>query len=370
MLARKFMDGSKLFKLPTHSVNASDLHLWKQYRNYGTFKSGTKRVFRCPMFNRCGCKAGVKIFESATLLELYFLGEHNESSHDEDKSKYLKHKQIVAVYDGARVCPQQSAAVLRRNLAAAAETSPEKLIDPKYLRSVRHRVTAVRKKLTVKKLDGFQIDDSYGSLLRFCVDNNFETLIAEHNAGGEFHLDLYAPVVIGYDIQAAHGIVNINISSLQFLLNVFRAINSGWTFQLNADGTFNFCRHNVDMIGFGVNSIGGHNHPLCWSLIPSAGEGKLTYTKTYLELQTAALLLDTIVPCKVHCCLLCTKLTCIFDHPRTVDYLENADSAFKEDRLPVDTAQCENLLWFGNFTREVFDMDSNTCKNHALGTIS
>ncbi len=83
------MDDSKLFKLPTHSVNATDLHLWKQYRNCGTFKSGNKRVFRCLMFNRCSCKAGVKIFESATLLELYFLGEHNESSHDEDKSKYL-----------------------------------------------------------------------------------------------------------------------------------------------------------------------------------------------------------------------------------------------------------------------------------------
>jgi hypothetical protein len=96
---------------------------------------------------------------------------------------------------------------------------------------------------------------------------------------------MYAPVVFGYDLQAAHDLVNINISSPHFLLNVFRSINSGWTFQLNADGTFNFCRHNVDMIGFRVNSIGGHNHPLCWSLIPSDSEGKLTYTKTYLEVQ-------------------------------------------------------------------------------------
>jgi hypothetical protein len=194
-------------------------------------------------------------------------------------------------------------------------------------------------------------------------------LIAEHRAGGEFHLDLYAPVVIGYDLQAAHDLFNINISSQHFLLNVFCAINSRWMFQLNANGTFNFCCHNVDMIGFGVNSIGGHNHQLRWSLIPSASEGKLTYTKTYLEVQTAALLLDTIVLCKVHCCLLCTKLTCIFDHQRIVDYLENADSAFKEDHLPVDSAQCDNILGFGNFTRKVFDMDSNTCKNHVLGTI-
>jgi hypothetical protein len=140
VLSRKFMDDSKLFKLPTHSVSVTDLHLWKQYRNYGSVKSGNKHVCRCLMFNRCDCKAGVKIFEAGSLLELYFLGEHNESSHDDDKSKYLKHKQIVAVYDGARVCPQQSASVLRRNLAVAAETSPEKLIDPKFLRSIRHRV--------------------------------------------------------------------------------------------------------------------------------------------------------------------------------------------------------------------------------------
>jgi hypothetical protein len=64
---------------------------------HGSVKSGDKRVFRCLMFNRCGCKAGVKIVETANRLELYFLGEHNESSHEEDKSKYLKHKQIVAV---------------------------------------------------------------------------------------------------------------------------------------------------------------------------------------------------------------------------------------------------------------------------------
>ncbi len=62
-------------------------------------------------------------------------------------------------------------------------------------------------------------------------------------------------------------------------------------------------------------------------------------------------------------------MTCIFNDPHTVDYLENADSAFKEDRLPVDSAQYDNILGFGNFTRKVFDTDSNTRKNHVLGTI-
>ena len=370
VLCRKFMDESRVFKLPTHTVNPTDIYLWKQFRNYGSVKKGgNKRVFRCPMFNRCCCKAGVKIVETENMLSLYYLGEHNQNSHDDDKSKYLKHKQIVAVHEGARICPQQSAAVLRRNLSAAAENSPEKQIDPKFLRSIRHRVKTVRKQLTIQKLEGFHIDDSYGSLFRFCVENKWESLVQEHNSGGAFHLDMYTPVVIGFDIQAAHDIVNINISNPHFLLNAFRAINSGWVFQLNADGTFNFCKHNVDMIGFGVNSIGGHNHPLCWSLIPSAGEGKLTYTKTFLELQSAVLLLDDIVLCKVPGCAFCEKLTTIFDHPRTADYVHMEDSAFREDRLPIDSAQCDNILGFGNFTLEVLDMDPNICKNHALGKL-
>jgi hypothetical protein len=39
------MDDCKRCKLQTHSVNATDLHLLKQYRNYGSVKSGNKRVF-------------------------------------------------------------------------------------------------------------------------------------------------------------------------------------------------------------------------------------------------------------------------------------------------------------------------------------
>jgi hypothetical protein len=89
------------------------------------------------------------------------------------------------------------------------------------------------------------------------------------------HLDLYAPVVIGHEFDAARDIIYINVSSPWWLLNAFRAINAGWVLQ-RSDATFYFCRRKVDMIGFGVNSLGGHNHPLCCSLIPDSAEGELT----------------------------------------------------------------------------------------------
>jgi hypothetical protein len=168
-------------------------------------------------------------------------------------------------------------------------------------------------------------------------------LIQQHNeAEREFRLDLYAPVVIGHEFDAVRDIIHINVSSPWWLLNAFRAINAGWVFQQKSDATFNFCRRKVDMIGFGVNSLAGHNHTLCWSLIPDRAEGELTYTQTYNELQRAALLLDDIKPCELHGCEFCLALNSVLNHPRSEAYIQS--TAFQNDMLPVDSAQCENIF--------------------------
>jgi hypothetical protein len=77
------------------------------------------------------------------------------------------------------------------------------------------------------------------------------------------------------DINAERDIVHINITSRSFLFNILRQIASGWVFQLNGAATFSFYRNAVDMIGFGVNSVGNHNHPLCWSIILHHTESEL-----------------------------------------------------------------------------------------------
>jgi hypothetical protein len=105
------------------------------------------------------------------------------------------------------------------------------------------------------------------------------------------------------------------------------------------------------MIGFGVNSLGNHNHPLCWFLIPDRAEGELTYTQSYNELQRAALLLDNIKPCDLHGCKFCLALNSVLNHPLSEAYIQAQSSAFHNDMLPVDTAQCDNMFVFGNFTR-------------------
>jgi hypothetical protein len=68
--------------------------------------------------------------EGSDWMQLDRCGEHNANSHDEDKSKYLKHEQIVAVTDAVTIAPQQSAAQLRRNIQLAGPDSAGKNFAP------------------------------------------------------------------------------------------------------------------------------------------------------------------------------------------------------------------------------------------------
>ena len=116
-IARDFMTQSKLKKLPSHRHNPNDFHIWKFSRRGTRTKSGEKfKVYKCPMCYRCGCDARIRITTGPEFTQIEKHGEHNPNSHDEDKSKYLKHDQIVAVSDAVTIAPNISAAVLRRNL--------------------------------------------------------------------------------------------------------------------------------------------------------------------------------------------------------------------------------------------------------------
>jgi hypothetical protein len=160
--------------------------------------------------------------------------------------------------------------------------------------------------------------------------------------------------------------VHINLTSLWFLFNLLRVIASGWVFQLNGDATFSFCRVAVDMIGLGVNSVGNHNHPVCWSIIPHNTEGELTYTGTFIEMQDAFLLLKDIKPCGKLDCEFCNCYKMLMQNENVIKYFAGDD--FKERRLPVDTAQCDQIQGWGNFTRETLGIDPNTCSVHLTGT--
>ena len=183
-------------------------------------------IFRCPMNYRCGCDARIRIIIGHEFMQLERHGEHDANSHDEDRSKYLKHEQIIAVSEAVTIVPNLSASILRRNMQMLH--GPGRAIGADLLRSIRYRVKSSRDKLATSQMEGHFIDGSFGSLTRFANRLNFRSLIEKHNdPTNEYHMDLFAPVVIGSEIQAQNDVVHLNITSLWFLCNIFRSYMSG-----------------------------------------------------------------------------------------------------------------------------------------------
>jgi hypothetical protein len=199
--ARDYMSVSLLRKLPNHFSKPTDFYLWQQVRDWTTKRGVRNRFFHCPMRFRCGCTAGIRIMEGPGWKQLHKFGEHDASSHKEDKSKYLKHEQIIAVSDAVLIAPQQSAAQLRRNLSMAGPSSPGKLIKPALLRSVQRRVSRAREQLTVQKMDGFVLDASYGSLSQLAEAKWFRSLVERNNdLDNELHFNTKAENDILYSL--------------------------------------------------------------------------------------------------------------------------------------------------------------------------
>ena len=115
---------------------------------------------------------------------------------------------------------------------------------------------------------------------------DFDAALRKHNdLADEYCLPLFSAFVLRSDIKQERQAIHINMSSPWFLLNAIRALECCWVMQLNEDGTFGFCRAAVEMLGLDFCSMGGANHPACWSFIPHQTEGELMYTVTFHEME-------------------------------------------------------------------------------------
>ena len=155
--------------------------------------------------------------------------------------KKLTYDQIVSVVEAVKTASTLSGAVLRRNLCD--HNSPTKIIPGELERCVEQRVYSVRKELTKKHVDGFELDDTFGSLTDFSETNLFSALMRKHNdPENAYHFRLFGFLVLGSQVTAEHDLVRITFGSVWMILNAFRAIIAGWGFQLNGDVSGKFCR--------------------------------------------------------------------------------------------------------------------------------
>ena len=65
-------------------------------------------------------------------------------------------------------------------------------------------------------------------------------------------------------------------------------------------------------------------------------------------------------------CEFCKSYNMLMENANAKKYFASKD--FKElRRLPVDTAQCDQIQGWGNFTREVLGIHPNVCCYHLTG---
>ena len=201
--------------------------------------------------------------------------------------------------------------------------------------------------------------------MEWCELNLRSRALLRHNdPSDDYCLPLHETFVLGFVIKPERQLIQLTISSAHFALNALRALETGWVIQLNGDATFG-CRadSDVDMTELGFNSLGTVNNHACWSLISHQAEGEKTYTLTFYQLQLAVVSLFQANSGKK--CAFTSFLLELQARPNMQKWERSAQ--YREGKLKVDTAQCDQLAGWACFTREVFGKDPNTCSNHLSG---
>ena len=153
---------------------------------------------------------------------------------------------------------------------------------------------------------------------------HFENLIARHNdPADEYHLDLHSVICLG--AQWKGGNTFMESSTVDLLLNVGRAIGSGWELHIQSDGTFGLCASDIGVIVFGVNSLRGIFRPVWWSIV--ANESSEAFAYCYNGIRAAFFRLLTpgeVRLCPISAqCLCCQQIREVQEMPEVVKVLQD-----------------------------------------------
>jgi hypothetical protein len=173
-------------------------------------------------------------------------GEHDGNSHVQDKSVHLTVSQRSTLKRAIKSAPNESARQLVRN---SSNFSPGKRTgqDPDSIRSAQRLIAQERRSLALSHTSGVQLDTSNGAMTQLGDRMALEKLIARHNdPDDDYHLNLHQVVCIGN--QWKKGVTFMEVSTPHFLFNAGRAMQTGWELQVQADGSFDFCQTEEQLI--------------------------------------------------------------------------------------------------------------------------
>lgn len=259
-------------------------------------------TYKCPLHFRTGCPVAFRVKKTPDRTELYSSGEHTIRSHANDRSRGLTDLQRLGVQRAVKACPMQSGSAV---IDGSKRFSPGKQIrpDPKSQRAVDRMVRRTRVEVFGDCVVGIDLDGTEGSMTQLAEQLLLKGLIARHNDPADaFHLDEHQPVCCGY--QFTDGVRFMTISTVHLLLNMARVKNYKWQIQGQFDGSFNFCKKDFCIIGFGVNSLGAHFNPISLSLANSESKEAIKFSFEATKTAMFSVFRD-ILRCDLESCGLC-----------------------------------------------------------------
>jgi len=271
---------------------------------------------------------------------------------------HLKHHQKDAIVRSIHDQPNITAKELLSNYVDTPDS-----IDFTRRKSVARIISRERTTVLSTKLEGVVVSDSISSLRELCDRLWFKDALDRHNSD-EGCLDLFKTYVIGRQFMESDNAVFITFATPWDLLNVFRAIASGWSLQIHADVTSKASTSALNKLNFGVNQLGGHYAPWSSSLIPAESESSATYMEAYKAASAASRKFIDVRLCEDANCATCNAIGTLLENRDVKDVLES-EAYHKGRKFPVLQSMGDNSEAFQKFVRDHLGMDANICQTHA-----
>ena len=119
----------------------------------------------------------------------------------------------------------------------------------------------------------------------------------------------------------------------------------------------------MDLVEFSVTSIPKQNNILCLGVIPKRTESEKNYKITWDDFRAGAVLMTSYKDCGKEGCVCCQRVMQLLGNAEVQDYLRSDE--FREGKVPVETAMCDNFKGWGNFAINELGNVSNVCLPHA-----
>jgi hypothetical protein len=228
-------------------------------------------------------------------------------------------------------------------------------------------VHSARKEINAQLCDGIIIDSSYGSVAAYADSVWFQSYFEKYlQHPDQIHLDLHQVICIGKHIDAGQNMLFVSFSTVSMLLNLCRAMNSGWAVTLQGDVTHKICSAAVDGLGLGVNSLGTKCNLLVYSLIPAGTESKAMYGQVWECVRSALYaLLRKYKSCGVAGCKTCHAIANVREGKAVREYLRGGEgSAKSRHTFTIDQAIGDNHTGYQNWVQDEHGIPPDVCATH------